>query len=178
MSSTSKQLETDIAQITTQMGRQARAAASALAKVGSAQKVDALLASAAAIRAQSAAILELSIPVLQVWKGILIMPLIGTIDTVRAAQMTERLLQEVAERQATAVLIDITGVAMVDSNVAMHILQTIQAVKLLGAECILTGVSPLIAQSMVTIGIPMEDILTKGSLYSGLEHALGHSKAK
>jgi rsbT co-antagonist protein RsbR len=124
------------------------------------------------IAAQQQAIVELSTPVLQVWKGILIMPLVGVIDTARAKDMTDRLLEEIAARQASVVLIDITGVPVVDSGVAQHLLLTIRAVKLLGAKCMLTGVSPAVAQTLVTLGINLSEVITKGSLQSGLAHAL------
>jgi rsbT co-antagonist protein RsbR len=124
------------------------------------------------IAAQQQAIVELSTPVLQVWKGILIMPLVGVIDTARAKDMTDRLLEEIADRQASVVLIDITGVPVVDSGVAQHLLLTIRAVKLLGAKCMLTGVSPAVAQTLVTLGINLSEVITKGSLQSGLAHAL------
>lgn len=124
------------------------------------------------IRAQSNAILELSTPVIQIQEGILVLPLVGTVDTVRAQQLLAQLLQSISEKKAMAVIIDITGVPMVDTSVASHLIKTVNAARMLGAECLLTGVSPNLAQSLVKAGIPLSDVRTRGTLQTGLEHAL------
>lgn len=127
---------------------------------------------AATVRAQSAALLELSTPVLQVLDDVLVVPLIGTIDTHRSAQLVEQLLEGVARYQAATVIVDITGVPVVDTEVASHLLRTIRAARMLGAECVLTGVSAEIAQTVVKAGIDTGELTTVGSLRAGLRHAM------
>jgi anti-anti-sigma factor len=124
------------------------------------------------IEQQSRAIRELSTPAIQVWDKILILPLIGTLDTARAMQLIEQLLQTVATKQAEVVIIDITGVPVVDTSVAASLLDTIRAVRMLGAECVVTGVNPAIAQTLVRSGATFGDVETRGSLQGGLEFAL------
>jgi rsbT co-antagonist protein RsbR len=123
------------------------------------------------INQQLVAIRELSTPVLQVQEGILIVPLIGVIDTHRARQLTEDLLRAVRARRARVVVVDITGVAVVDSKVANHIVQTIASAELMGVITILTGISPDIAQTLVTIGAELRHVRTLGDLQSGITEA-------
>lgn len=121
------------------------------------------------IRKQREAILELSTPVLRVNPKVLILPLIGTIDTGRARQLTETLLAAVREHRARGVVIDITGVAVVDSKVANHLAQTCTAARLMGAKVVLTGISSAIAETLVTIGATMPGVPTLGTLEDGIQ---------
>src|SRR5262249_34538075 len=116
------------------------------------------------IREQQAAIRELSTPVLQVRERLLILPIIGVIDPQRARQLTEQLLRGIRSNRARVVVIDITGVAALDSNVANHLVQTVEASRLLGATVIVTGLSPEIAQTLVTIGVDLGKMNTVGDL--------------
>ncbi|WP_437922560.1 PAS domain S-box protein [Sorangium sp. So ce291] len=127
------------------------------------------------IHAQEATIRELSTPLIPLDAGILVMPLVGRLDRVRIEQLLERLLQGVVAQRATTVILDVTGVPMVDAEIADSLIRAAQAVKLLGAEVILTGVGPEVAQTMVGIGIDLQEIVTLRSLQSGLHHALGRS---
>jgi len=120
---------------------------------------------------QSHAILELSTPVVEVWDEILVAPIIGTIDTGRAQQIIQNLLAAIVEHRATVVILDITGVPVVDTKVASHFLKTIEAARLLGAQVLLTGVSPQNAQTMVRLGVDLSRISTKGSLKAALQRA-------
>ncbi len=124
------------------------------------------------IRAQGAAIMELSTPVIQLAEGIAVVPLIGALDTKRASQITEQLLSAISSKQIEAVIVDVTGIPIIDTSVAAHLIRTVQAAKMLGARCILTGISPPNAQTLAIIGVPLSDILTKGSLEAGLACAL------
>ena len=123
------------------------------------------------IREQQEAIRELSTPVLQVRERLLILPIIGVIDPQRARQLTEQLLQAIRTNRAKVVVIDITGVAAMDSNVANHLVQTVEASRLLGATVIVTGLSPEIAQTLVTIGVDLSEMATVGDLQGGIEEA-------
>ena len=123
------------------------------------------------VRQQQEAIRELSTPVLQVREGCLILPIIGLIDSLRAKQLTEQLLRAIREKRAKAVVIDITGVPAVDSKIANHILQTVDAARLMGAKVIVTGLSPEVAQALVTIGVDLARLRTVGDLQGGLDEA-------
>ena len=123
------------------------------------------------IREQQEAIRELSTPVLQVRERLLILPIIGVIDPQRARQLTEQLLRAIRTNRAKVVVIDITGVAAMDSNVANHLVQTVEASRLLGATVIVTGLSPEIAQTLVTIGVDLSEMTTVGDLQGGIEEA-------
>jgi len=123
------------------------------------------------IREQQAAIRELSTPVLQVRERLLILPIIGLIDPQRARQLTEQLLRGIRSNRARVVVIDITGVAALDSAVANHLVQTVEASRLLGATVIVTGLSPEIAQTLVTIGVDLGKMNTVGDLQGGIEEA-------
>ncbi len=133
------------------------------------------------IRAQQEAIQELPTPVLPFREGMLLVPIIGIIDTQRARQLTEQLLNSIRGNRAKMVVIDITGVQSVDSRVANHIVQTVEAARLMGARVIIAGISPEVAQTMVTLGIDLGRILTVGDLQSGIEraeHLLGYVVAR
>ena len=123
------------------------------------------------IRQQQEAIRELSTPVLQVRERLLILPIIGIIDPQRARQLTEQLLRGIRTNRAKVVVIDITGVAAMDSNVANHLVQTVEASRLLGATVIVTGLSPEIAQTLVSIGVDLGKMNTVGDLQGGIEEA-------
>jgi rsbT co-antagonist protein RsbR len=123
------------------------------------------------IRQQQEAIRELSTPVLQVRERLLILPIIGVIDPQRARQLTEQLLRGIRTNRAKVVVIDITGVAAMDATVANHLVQTVEASRLLGATVIVTGLSPEIAQTLVTIGVDLGKMNTVGDLQGGIEQA-------
>ena len=123
------------------------------------------------IRQQQEAIRELSTPVLQVREQLLILPIIGVIDPQRARQLTEQLLRGIRTNRAKVVVIDITGVAAMDVTVANHLVQTVEASRLLGATVIVTGLSPEIAQTLVTIGVDLGKMNTVGDLQGGIEQA-------
>jgi rsbT co-antagonist protein RsbR len=123
------------------------------------------------IRQQQEAIRELSTPVLQVRERLLILPIIGVIDPHRARQLTEQLLRGIRTNRAKVVVIDITGVAAMDATVANHLVQTVEASRLLGATVIVTGLSPEIAQTLVTIGVELGKMNTVGDLQGGIEQA-------
>lgn len=123
------------------------------------------------IRDQQEAIRVLSTPVLQVRERLLILPIIGVIDPQRARQLTEQLLQGIRTNRAKVVVIDITGVPVMDATVANHLVQTVEAARLLGATVIITGLSPEIAQTLVTIGVDLGKMNTVGDLQGGIEEA-------
>ncbi|MBM7634448.1 STAS domain-containing protein [Geomicrobium sediminis] len=121
---------------------------------------------------QTVALKELSAPLIPVFDKIVVMPLIGTIDTKRASQIMENLLDGIIEHRAQVVLIDITGVPLVDTMVAHHIIRASEAVRLVGAECLLVGIRPEIAQTIVNLGIDLGNFTTKSTLKKGVEAAL------
>ncbi len=123
------------------------------------------------IGAQREAMRELPTPVLQVRERLLIIPVVGVLDSYRARQLTEQLLNSINATRAKAVLMDITGVPLMDSKVANHLLQTVSAARLMGATVILTGLSPQIAQALVAIGVDLSHVKTTVDLQSGLEEA-------
>jgi len=123
------------------------------------------------IREQQEAIRELSTPVLQVRERLLILPIIGMLDTQRARQLTEQLLGAIQSSRAKVVVIDITGVAAIDRAVANHIVQTVEAARLMGASAVITGLSSKIAQTLVDLGVDLSMMNTVGDLQGGLEEA-------
>jgi len=123
------------------------------------------------IRQQQEAIRELSTPVLQVRERLLILPIIGVIDAQRARQVTEQLLRGIRQNRAKVVVIDITGVPTIDSTVANHLVQTVEASRLMGASVIITGLSSEIAQTLVTIGVDLSKMNAVGDLQGGIEEA-------
>ena len=123
------------------------------------------------IREQQEAIRELSTPVLQVRERLLILPIIGVSDPHRARQLTEQLLRGIRTNRAKVVVLDITGVPYIDSPVANHLVQTVEAARLLGAIVIVTGLSPEIAQTLVNIGVDLGKMNTVGDLQGGIEEA-------
>lgn len=123
------------------------------------------------IRRQAEAFRELPTPVLQVREGLLIMPLVGVLESYRARQLTEQLLNTIRETRAKVAILDITGVPLVDSKVANHLLQTVSAARLMGAIVLLTGMSPQIAQALVAIGVDLSQVKSMSDLQGGLEEA-------
>ncbi len=123
------------------------------------------------IRQQQEAIRELSTPVLQVRERLLILPIIGVIDSQRAKQLTEQLLRGIRNNRAKVVVVDITGVPTIDSTVANHLVQTVEASRLMGASVIITGLSSEIAQTLVTIGVDLSKMNAVGDLQGGIEEA-------
>src|SRR5436190_21385591 len=124
------------------------------------------------IRQQREDMMELSTPVIKVWDKILTLPIIGTLDSRRAQLMMEALLQKIVESGSTIAILDITGVRTMDTLVANHLIKTVTAARLMGARCILTGVSPAIAQTMVQLGIDLTQITTRAQMSDGIKLAL------
>ncbi|HEY1014255.1 MAG TPA: STAS domain-containing protein, partial [Herpetosiphonaceae bacterium] len=122
---------------------------------------------------QQARIAELSTPVVPLYEGILVLPLVGEIDSDRAGHIMESLLEEISREQADVVIIDITGVPVVDTGVANYLVQTAKAVKLLGSTVVLVGIGAEIAQTLVQLGVDLSNITTRANLQSGIEFAFG-----
>jgi len=122
---------------------------------------------------QAEQLLELSTPVVKLWEGVVAVPLVGTLDSARAQVVMERLLQTLVDTGSPYAIIDITGVPAVDTQVAQHILKTVMAARLMGADCIISGIRPQIAQTIVALGIEFGDIATKASLADALRYVLG-----
>jgi rsbT co-antagonist protein RsbR len=120
---------------------------------------------------QTDEITEISTPVIRVWDGILALPIIGTLDSSRTQVVMESLLQEIVETGSSIAILDISGVPAVDSLVAQHLIKTVAATRLMGAECIISGIRPEIAQTVVHLGIDLSQIITKASLASALKTA-------
>lgn len=123
------------------------------------------------IKSQSQSLADLSTPVIQMWQGIIALPLVGNIDSNRAKEIMEKLLEAVVAQQADIVVIDITGVPVVDTQVANRLMRTVEAVRLLGTRSIITGINPIIAQTLVQLGVDLSQLTTKASLRAGLEQA-------
>ena len=121
---------------------------------------------------QQQELLELSTPVVQLWKNVLALPLIGTLDSARTQVVMESLLQKIVETGASIAIIDITGVPTVDTLVAQHLLKTVAAARLMGADCIISGIRPQIAQTIVHLGVNLEDVVTKATLADAFVIAL------
>ena len=121
---------------------------------------------------QQTELLELSTPVVKLWDGILALPMIGTLDSARTQIVMESLLQKIAETESQIAIIDITGVPTVDTLVAQHLLKTVTALRLMGADCIISGVRPQIAQTIVHLGVDLQGVTTKANLADALALAL------
>ncbi|MEG6520357.1 response regulator [Desulfotomaculum sp. 1211_IL3151] len=128
------------------------------------------------ISRQAQEILEVATPVLSIWEGIVAVPLIGTLDSMRTQQLMEQLLQKIVDTGSSVALIDVTGVPAIDSQTARHLIETISAVRLLGAEVVLTGIRPAIARTLVQLGINLSNVKTCSSLSAGLKLALAMLK--
>ncbi|MES2629850.1 MAG: STAS domain-containing protein [Bacteroidota bacterium] len=118
-------------------------------------------------------IAEISTPVIRVWDGVVAMPIIGTLDSSRTQVVMENLLQEIVNSGSGIAILDISGVPAVDSLVAQHLIKTVSATRLMGAECIISGIRPEIAQTVVHLGIDLSTVVTKATLASALKHAFG-----
>ncbi|WP_203897503.1 STAS domain-containing protein [Virgisporangium aliadipatigenens] len=124
---------------------------------------------------QGEQMMELSTPVIKLWDGVVGVPLVGTLDSARAQVVMEKLLQTLVDTGSAYAIIDITGVPAVDTQVAQHVLKTVMAARLMGAECVISGIRPQIAQTVVSLGIEFGDIVTKASLADALVHTLRRS---
>jgi rsbT co-antagonist protein RsbR len=160
-------------------GRDAQAAAKATVDVSAAVDALALLAieeyqkrREEVIARQQQDLLELSTPVVRLWENILALPLIGTLDSARTQIVMENLLQSIVETGATIAIIDITGVPTVDTLVAQHLLKTVAAARLMGADCIISGIRPQIAQTIVHLGVELGEVTTKANLADAFALAL------
>lgn len=130
------------------------------------------------IKRQQFAIRELSTPVLQLWDDVLALPIIGVVDTKRSVEIMERLLAEVTNRQSRYVILDITGVEVVDTKTADHFIKVVKAAELLGTTCVLTGIRPAVAQTLVEIGVDLSKVLTLRNLQDGLRECVRMRKAR
>jgi rsbT co-antagonist protein RsbR len=124
------------------------------------------------IHRQQQELLELSTPVIQVWEGVLTLPLIGVLDSARTQVVMENLLQQIVATGSSFAILDISGVPTVDTLVAQHLLKTVSAIRLMGAECIISGIRPEIAQTMVSLGIDLSSVKTKSTMADALKDAL------
>jgi rsbT co-antagonist protein RsbR len=124
------------------------------------------------IRSQAQSLLDMATPVITLWDSILLLPLVGIVDSVRAVQIAERLLETIGRTEAEITLIDVTGVPVMDTSVARHLLRTVAAARMLGTQVILTGISPTTAQTMVKLGVDLSSVPTRGSLKAGVALAL------
>jgi rsbT co-antagonist protein RsbR len=161
-----KKVEEELRRMRDELDQRVKERTAELAKVNGALKAE-----LAARKQAEEAIRALSTPVLPIRERLLILPLIGVVDSTRALQLTEQLLGSIRTYRAKAVVIDITGVPIVDSKVANHLLQTVEAARLMGASVIVTGISPEIAQTLVRIGLDLSRLRTKTDLMGGLEEA-------
>ena len=137
-----------------------------------AEEVLAQNAASEAISRRAQEILEIATPVVQVWEGVILAPLIGSLDSQRTQQLMEKLLDSIVDTRSSVALIDITGVPSIDTQTARHLVESVSAVRLLGADVILTGVRPAIAQTLVHLGVDLSGITTRSSLSAGLRVAL------
>jgi rsbT co-antagonist protein RsbR len=126
----------------------------------------------ATIEVQRAAIRELSTPVIEVWEGVLCLPVVGVLDTTRSAEMTESLLSAIVEKKADCAIIDITGIQVMDTGTADHFLRMARAVQLLGAECLLTGINPAIAQTIIHMGVDLSGVVTHRTMRTALQYCI------
>jgi rsbT co-antagonist protein RsbR len=130
------------------------------------------------IHSQQRELLELSTPVVELWESILALPLIGTLDSERTQVVMESLLQKIVQTGATIAIIDITGVPTVDTLVAQHLLKTVAAARLMGADCIISGIRPQIAQTIVHLGVDLSEVTTKATLAAAFMVALRRTQSK
>ncbi|MFO0738124.1 MAG: STAS domain-containing protein [Labilithrix sp.] len=123
----------------------------------------------ATIEVQRAAIRELSTPIIEVWEGVLCLPVVGVLDSTRSAEMTEQLLSAIVEKKAECAIIDITGIQVMDTGTADHFLRMARAVRLLGANCLLTGINPAIAQTIIHMGVDLSGVVTHRTMRNALQ---------
>lgn len=129
------------------------------------------------IEQQRSAIRELSAPIMEVWDGILCLPIVGIMDSTRSADMTDALLKAVVATRARCTIIDITGIEVMDTHTADHFIRMAKSVRLLGAECVLTGINPQIAQTVIHMGLEMSEIVSHRSLRDALQYFINRRKA-
>lgn len=123
----------------------------------------------ATIEVQRAAIRELSTPIIEVWEGVLCLPVVGVLDSTRSSEMTEALLSAIVEKKADCAIIDITGIQVMDTGTADHFLRMARAVRLLGANCMLTGINPAIAQTIIHMGVDLSGVVTHRTMRNALQ---------
>jgi len=127
------------------------------------------------IELQQAAMRELSTPIIEVWAGVLCLPVVGIVDSQRSAEMTESLLEMVVTKQASTAIVDITGIDVMDTKTADHFIKMAKAIRLLGAECIVTGINPGIAQTLIQIGVDLTQVRTMRNLREALQFHIRES---
>ena len=137
-----------------------------------AEELKAQNAATEALSRRAQEILEIATPVVQVWEGVILAPLIGSLDSQRTQQLMEKLLESIVDTRSSVALIDITGVPSIDTQTARHLVEAVSAVRLLGADVILTGIRPAIAQTLVHLGVDLSGVTTRSSLSAGLRVAL------
>ena len=121
------------------------------------------------IARQRAAISELSTPVIEIWKGVICLPFVGLMDTARGAEMTEAILRATVEKNAKCTIIDVTGIEVMDTSTADHLIRVAKAIRLLGARCVVTGIRPTIARTIVHMGVQLNGVTTRRSLRDALQ---------
>jgi rsbT co-antagonist protein RsbR len=126
----------------------------------------------AVIHRQQRELIELSTPVVKIWEGVVAVPLIGTLDSERTQVVMESLLERIVDTNSTMAIIDITGVPTVDTLVAQHLLKTVAAARLMGADCVISGIRPQIAQTIVHLGLTLSEVTTKATMADAISHAL------
>ena len=136
----------------------------------------ALEAKLGTIETQAAAIRELSTPIMDIWDDILLLPVVGVLDTRRSADVMNNLLQAIVQKQSKHVILDVTGVEIVDTRTADYLIKVVRASLLLGTRCVLTGLSPAVAQTLVEIGADLSEVTTLRSLREGLRHCLASTR--
>lgn len=124
----------------------------------------------ATIEQQRNAIRELSTPVIEVWDGVLCLPVVGVMDSVRSSEMTESLLRTIIEKKTRYAIVDVTGIEVMDTRTTDHFIRMARAVRLLGAECVLAGISPVIAQTIVHMGVDLTNLITFRTMREALQH--------
>lgn len=130
------------------------------------------------IRRQQVAIRDLSAPIIDLWEGILTLPIVGTVDSQRAVDITEKLLQRINENNAACVIIDLTGVDVVDTMTADHLIKLVKSARLLGTYCVVTGIGPEIARTLVDLGVELNELITLKRLREGLQACLTHLRER
>jgi len=130
------------------------------------------------IRRQQIAIRDLSAPIIDLWDGILTLPIVGTVDSQRAVDITEKLLQRIADTNAACVIIDLTGVDVVDTMTADHLIKLVKSARLLGTFCVVTGIGPEIARTLVDLGVELHELMTLKRLREGLQACLAHLRER
>jgi rsbT co-antagonist protein RsbR len=165
-----KELETAFAIFVQELSEAKKEVARALTRAEASNRE--LEAKLETIEMQQAAIRELSTPIIEVWAGVLCLPVVGVVDSQRSAEMTETLLETIVSKQARMAIVDITGIDVMDTKTADHFIKMARAVRLLGAECIVSGINPGIAQTLTHIGVDLTGVRTMRSLRDALQFHL------